>query len=40
MTTTTNLARPAIAGGRTCVVGGVSLPYVPATAAPLGDRPS
>jgi hypothetical protein len=38
MTTTTNMARPAIASARTCVVGGTSLPFVPAPAASRGDR--
>ncbi|WP_345036275.1 hypothetical protein [Georgenia daeguensis] len=40
MTTTTSMAPPAIADGRACVVGATSLPFVPAPAAPRGDRTS
>jgi len=40
MTTTKNIARPVITGGRAPVVGGTSLPLVPALAASRGVRQS
>ncbi|WP_281254951.1 hypothetical protein [Georgenia soli] len=38
MTTTKDMAAPVIADGRAPVVGGISLPLVPAPAAPRGVR--